>query len=711
YTKSIESSENLSRNTFGVPLKPHLEVDSEKTSEIKTAMKPIGPNNVQLSSITFSRIESSSLEEIKFGDTVDGIRSDRLTKSDPLSFFVQLDRDGNNIEHLVLSDAQLPVNLPKLSSFEISQACIALFMGNYYRAEIIGDKNNNKKRVLFVDYGNVEDIDTSELYFINNSLPEQFYTSRRMAFQCRLHGVMPVASKNAFDPEARKIFSELTTDQKLFIRFLQQSVKGIYEVTIMLSNGRSVSDILISRGFAVPFKWGIGPVLPLYETLDVLRSDELDHVHSIFTVQLSDSLVQLEQLNNGYVNTKKMVEVPRIGDVVISYFDESPYRAEIIAVEVEDSNTAYRVRYVDYGNESLCMKEELFVLDRDEQPDEILYTPRQGIRCRIDGIRPLNHEEKWPEEVQKCIDNLLAPSASFEAIFGSPSKDGVYPIKVMVLKNQFIEEDNFGMDEANNANNKIELVSWLSAKGYAKAQDIWRKYPVKNLLFDGKHEYAMLITEVDGQIIRARPYAFTEQYNKMKKALANIELIPLGTDATTGLITLNKENKRAMLISSANNASSKKCLLVDEGISIEEIPVQFYGSKELCDLDSFLVRTCHRLSVQCRFTKFVLDEESRQMILSSAASGPAKDSYLINDIFFSDRTTLMEKLKKAKQEKIDDKESVLGFVAADLEQTSGRNSNQGEKVEDLRLPTVEMKQIECSQNLVINEDSYLKPQV
>ncbi|VDO51613.1 unnamed protein product [Onchocerca flexuosa] len=219
-----------------------------------------------------------------------------LTESDPLSFFVQLDRDRNNIEHLMLSDAQLPVNLPKLSSFKISQACIALFMGNYYRAEIIGDKNN-KKRVLFVDYGNVEDIDTSELYFINNSLPEQFYTSRRMAFHCRLHGIMPVAFKNAFDPEARKLFSKLTTDQKLFIRFLQQSVKGIYEVTIMLSNGRSVSDILISRGFAVPFKWDIGPSLPLYETLDVLRSDELDHIHPIFTVQLLDSLVQLEQVS------------------------------------------------------------------------------------------------------------------------------------------------------------------------------------------------------------------------------------------------------------------------------------------------------------------------------------------------------------------------------------------------------------------------------
>lgn len=69
------------------------------------------------------------------------------------------------------------------------------------------------------------------------------------------------------------------------------------------------------------------------------------------------------------MDSKKTVEAPQIGDVVISYFEESPYRAEIIATEINDNNTAYRVRYVDYGNESLCTKEELFALDRDQQPD------------------------------------------------------------------------------------------------------------------------------------------------------------------------------------------------------------------------------------------------------------------------------------------------------------------------------------------------------
>lgn len=75
------------------------------------------------------------------------------------------------------------------------------------------------------------------------------------------------------------------------------------------------------------------------------------------------------QLNNGYVDSKKRIEVPQIGDAVISYFEEAPYRAEIIAMDIDNKSKPYRVRYVDYGNESLCSKEELFMLDRDEQPD------------------------------------------------------------------------------------------------------------------------------------------------------------------------------------------------------------------------------------------------------------------------------------------------------------------------------------------------------
>ncbi|VDN40626.1 unnamed protein product, partial [Gongylonema pulchrum] len=110
----------------------------------------------------------------------------------------------------------------------------------------------------------MEDISASELHVIDKSLPEPFYTAKRMAFPCRLCDVMPVAGGLYFDAKAREEFSRLTADE-LCVTFLRQSVKGVYEVTVQQKDGRSVADLLISRGFAVPFKWGIGPPLPSYE--------------------------------------------------------------------------------------------------------------------------------------------------------------------------------------------------------------------------------------------------------------------------------------------------------------------------------------------------------------------------------------------------------------------------------------------------------------
>uniref|UniRef100_A0A183ESQ1 Acetyltransf_18 domain-containing protein n=1 Tax=Gongylonema pulchrum TaxID=637853 RepID=A0A183ESQ1_9BILA len=92
----------------------------------------------------------------------------------------------------------------------------------------------------------------------------------------------------------------LTADE-LCVTFLRQSVKGVYEVTVQQKDGRSVADLLISRGFAVPFKWGIGPPLPSYETCSLVRSDDLEHVLPIFTAQLSDHLETVDQVIDVYV--------------------------------------------------------------------------------------------------------------------------------------------------------------------------------------------------------------------------------------------------------------------------------------------------------------------------------------------------------------------------------------------------------------------------
>lgn len=88
----------------------------------------------------------------------------------------------------------------------------------------------------------------------------------------------------------------------------------------------------------------------------------------------------------------------------------------------------------------------------------------------------------------------------------------------MVSKSELVEQENGeNADESNNATDDIDLAKWLLAKGYAELTDRWTDYPVTNLLSTGKHEHEMIITDIDGQIIRARPCAFTQLYARMNE--------------------------------------------------------------------------------------------------------------------------------------------------------------------------------------------------
>ncbi|VDN04042.1 unnamed protein product [Thelazia callipaeda] len=602
-----------------IPDSPVHETSDARIDEINDSVL-IG--SVEPFTTILKRIEPASLGNIEFGDMVDGVRSDLSEISDPLSFFVQLDRDKRVINQLILSN-KWPCP-SKLLSFETFSACLAVSQGYYHRAEIVGTEGDNQTKIMFVDTGSVKIVNASELYIIDNSLPKLFYTSRRMAFHCRLHNVMPIGFEHEFSSKARKVFSELTAYEKLSICFLQQSVKGVYEVSVYLSDKRSLSDLLVSRGFALPFKWGIGPHIPLYETLNVFRCDELDYVSRDFTVQLSTNHTLLDQVNSGYVNAKTTLNVPQIGDAVISYFERVPHRAEIIAIETNGDEILYRVNYVDYGNESVCTKDQLFALDRDLQPKEVLCIPRQGIRCYISGVWPPNNE-KWDVETQKCISSILDVSFSFEAIIGCPNENGVFPIKITLPKSRL--DVSYSTENEINCE-KVDFGTWLIANGHGEMRNFCDIYPTKNLLCEGKHEQKMVITEINGQIIRARPCAFSDLYDTMNEALKSIEIIALESSATVGLINYNGTKKRAALIASSDcdGAVSKKCLLVDEGINVKELPAVLYGVGKLDDNNGFFVQTCHQLSVELKFRYFLQGDVIEKLLAEIMTSAPVKET-------------------------------------------------------------------------------------
>ena len=89
----------------------------------------------------------------------------------------------------------------------------------------------------------------------------------------------------------------------------------------------------------------------------------LDHFIYLTFERLSESFFQI---SNSIVECQKKIAVAYVGKPVITYYEESPYRAEIVS---QESPGEFYVRFVEYGNETSKLLEELLPVDRDEQAE------------------------------------------------------------------------------------------------------------------------------------------------------------------------------------------------------------------------------------------------------------------------------------------------------------------------------------------------------
>uniref|UniRef100_A0A0M3HFH6 Tudor domain-containing protein n=1 Tax=Ascaris lumbricoides TaxID=6252 RepID=A0A0M3HFH6_ASCLU len=386
------------------------------------------------------QIDPPILAPVKMGEVVSCMRSDGSIDTSPDSFFIQLCRDEEVIEKVSL--LEMPAKSRKIDCPQLSMVCMAPFCGSFYRAEIVSIENSERCCVMFVDYGNKEEVSADEIYFIDDTLPAIMRSSPRLAFQCRLSDAMPTGGEKAFSAEACRLFS-LLAQGILNVCFVCKSVSGIYEVTLGLPDGRSISDLLCKRGCAARLNWPKKSV-PIFEECFVMRSDDTDDVEQIFTVQFVDDFHNVEKLSTAYEPCTSTLHSPRIGDITITSFDDLPYRAEVVGIVEERSSKGggavkqmYRVRYVDFGNECLKEAEELFAVDRDEQPEMVLRLPKQGIRCRLIGVQPCGDGKdeitgSWSRAALEILNAAVQPGEEITVMFGHPCED-IYPIKVCIF--------------------------------------------------------------------------------------------------------------------------------------------------------------------------------------------------------------------------------------------------------------------------------------
>ena len=338
-------------------------------------------------------------------------------------------------------------NAKSVSSPSMDLPVLAKYSGDgvWYRATVKQVLSGKSCRVVFVDYGNSEDIPLNDLV----EMPPSFLSLETQAVHCALIGV-----PRTFEPPESTIhtFGELTIDNdfkfsvKKFVRDKELNVgellyedgsslidhlkeKGLITTTSSSRGSSSFSSRESQKGFNkvsspqspkrskptqsvnVPL-----PQIPLNESIDVMSS--FTGRPELFYLQLSESYLGLEQLstdvNDFYSKVfdyEHKLSRPQVGNFCAAKFSEDGlwYRARVVKV----ITAKVEVLYIDYGNSETVSTSDLKVLQ-----SQFMSQPCVAIPCTLAGLKTNSEEvvSKFVERITDCqlIAQFQQPLTSYD---------------------------------------------------------------------------------------------------------------------------------------------------------------------------------------------------------------------------------------------------------------------------------------------------------
>ena len=248
----------------------------------------------------------------------------------------------------------------KLESVREGELCCAKFSedGEWYRAEIKDIADGDVANVLFVDFGNMDEIAYSEL----KELKPEFHELSPQAYPCRLKGVEP----DSFWEDAHVMaFTELTADKALTVTFLsaeapfevdlnfgeEQSITT--EMMLLMTNNDEETSLIEEASVEGDPTSAVREIFPPREIPTSPTAVTVPHVESLKEIFLNIDTVALDalmaQLADIYEAQSVALPHPRPGvPCAVKYCDDDQwYRALIL--DMEDDNMV-NIMFIDYGN-------------------------------------------------------------------------------------------------------------------------------------------------------------------------------------------------------------------------------------------------------------------------------------------------------------------------------------------------------------------------
>ncbi|XP_060086316.1 uncharacterized protein LOC132565637 [Ylistrum balloti] len=341
----------------------------------------------------------------------------------PSMLYVQLASQETNLNDLSAKlQTAYSASVCDISEQELKSGCICCTKyiedSLWYRAEV-QDVCADKCHVLFIDYGNAEEVDSSSL----KVLTPEFTSQPVMAFRCALDGLVSVEDK--WSEEAIAHLESLVMDQELRCKFVSNT-------TVCLRNeDGDVAEDLVVQGHAKLVK--AKEMKFLLQTKPQSKvSTFVSHVEDVFYLQLGTDEDKLAELSENLQTICEHLSSPQPEQVKEGLHccakfseDQAWYRATVSKVSGEEVG----VRFLDFGNCDMVTCDQLKLLNAELLTPALLAYP-----AVMKGIGRMTDK-------QQTLFSRLTEDQELTTNFQEMTDDGLFQVTLITNEGKDIGQD------------------------------------------------------------------------------------------------------------------------------------------------------------------------------------------------------------------------------------------------------------------------------
>ena len=324
----------------------------------------------------------------------------------PSEIYCQLLKNAEKLDEMM---AQLELSITgHMTSPDPGSYCAAKYYEDqaWYRAKVLETSNNNTVTVQFVDYGNTEVVNISEITPLSPPLADL----PAQAIQCGLK--QNVMSKN--DLSSFDISWVVTATTAIFSSGAQRDQ---LEAILLDDAGNDVSKSFPVGGATISTAFSTLPRRPVLESgtsvsviISYVESDDVFYCQlEAWQTEIDELQALLEQCYEGVGQLSSQSLQPN-NYVVAEYSEDGLwYRAKILEVSSDSTATVF---FVDYGNKETVTK-------MAAMPESVLSMPPFAIECHLKNTvdLPTADDSSFTIDILEVLPNdqyIVQPHAEEE---------------------------------------------------------------------------------------------------------------------------------------------------------------------------------------------------------------------------------------------------------------------------------------------------------